>query len=167
MRYKIELAGRIFEVDVARRPDGWGVRVDGGPERAWSGARLGAAEWRVGVEGVSNILRVSVEGDQWTGQSRGAFVGGAVADPRAAVAMASAGGQGTLKAPMPGMVSRVLVAVGDRVAAGQVLLVVEAMKMENEFKAKIAGVVRELHVAAGQAVAASAVLVTIDPHVAG
>ncbi len=162
MRYKVEHGGQTRVIDVVRRGAGWGVRIDGGPEVAWSGARLGPAEWRLGSENVAAVHRIAVEGDQWVAQAGGGFAGGTVADPRAGVALAAAAGQGAVKAAMPGMVARVLVAPGDRVLAGQVLLVVEAMKMENEFKSKVGGVVRELHVAAGQTVTANALLVTLD-----
>ena len=64
-------------------------------------------------------------------------------------------------APMPGKVVRVLVAVGDEVSAGQGLLVVEAMKMQNEMKAARAGKVLSLNGAAGATVAAGEVLATI------
>jgi biotin carboxyl carrier protein len=64
-------------------------------------------------------------------------------------------------APMPGKVVRVLVAVGDEVAAGQGLLVVEAMKMQNELKAPRAGKVLSLHAGPGATVAAGESLATI------
>ncbi len=81
---------------------------------------------------------------------------------RAAAAAASAGGgkgDKLLKSPMPGRVVKVMVAPGDEVAAGQPVLVVEAMKMENELKAKVAGKVTEVFVKAGEPVEANAKLV--------
>lgn len=65
-------------------------------------------------------------------------------------------------APMPGRVMRVLAAVGDRVSARQALVVVEAMKMENELRTARNGVVREVRVTPGAAVETGAVLVVID-----
>jgi len=70
-------------------------------------------------------------------------------------------GEKVVKSPMPGRVVRVLVNKGDQVAAGQALLVVEAMKMENEVRAKAAAVVVEVHVAAGATVEGNAKLVTL------
>ena len=75
-------------------------------------------------------------------------------------AAASHGGQ-VVKAPMPGRVTHVAVAVGDTVAAGTPLLVIEAMKMENEFKASGPGTVTDVRVQAGQAVNPGDVLVVI------
>ncbi len=72
-------------------------------------------------------------------------------------AMASAsdgGGGGTIAAPMPGRVVRVLVATGDQVEADAPLLIVEAMKMENEVRSPAAGIVRSIAVAAGDTVEA-------------
>ena len=70
---------------------------------------------------------------------------------------------GTVHAIMPGSIVRVLVAEGDEVTAGQVLLVLEAMKMENELRAPISGVVKAIHVDPGQAVEMNAVLADIAP----
>jgi len=74
------------------------------------------------------------------------------------------GGEGvaSVMAPMPGKVVRVLVAAGDPVEAGQGLIVVEAMKMQNEMKAPRAGRVLKISVQAGSAVAAGDVLATIE-----
>jgi len=63
-----------------------------------------------------------------------------------------ASGGGVVTAPLPGVVSEVRVGLGDSVEAGAVLLVLEAMKMENEIYAPVDGVVREIYVEAGQQV---------------
>ncbi|MET9457142.1 biotin carboxylase N-terminal domain-containing protein [Streptomyces canus] len=73
-------------------------------------------------------------------------------------------GADSLTAPMPGTVTVVKVAVGDEVAAGQSLLVVEAMKMEHVISAPHAGTVAELDVTAGTTVAMDQVLAVIAPH---
>jgi biotin carboxyl carrier protein len=73
------------------------------------------------------------------------------------------GGGQRLVAPMPGRVVAVHVARGDRVQAGAPLVVLEAMKMENEFRATGDGVVAEVAVAAGQAVNAGDLLVVVTP----
>jgi biotin carboxyl carrier protein len=73
------------------------------------------------------------------------------------------GAGGVLRAPMPGLVVRVEVTEGQQVAAGTGLVVVEAMKMENELRAVRAGVVAKVHVRAGTAVEKGAVLVTLEP----
>jgi len=63
---------------------------------------------------------------------------------------------------MPGRITMVRVSTGDRVAPGDTLVVVEAMKMENELKASVAGVVGEVRVQAGQPVNAGDVLLVVQ-----
>lgn len=61
-------------------------------------------------------------------------------------------GDGRVKAPIPGQITRVMVAVGQEVQAGQPLIVLEAMKMENEIRAPRSGKVKALHVSPGKSV---------------
>ncbi len=76
---------------------------------------------------------------------------------------AVATGPAPMKAPMPGLVVRVHVAVGDSVATGQGLVVIEAMKMENELRATAPGVVLAVRAIPGTAVEKGAVLVELGP----
>jgi biotin carboxyl carrier protein len=71
-------------------------------------------------------------------------------------------GPETVKAFMPGKIVKVHVGAGDKVAAGAGLLIMEAMKMENEIKARRPGTVRAVHVAVGQTVDNGALLIEID-----
>jgi len=71
-------------------------------------------------------------------------------------------GDGRIKAPIPGTISQVMVAIGDEVEAGQALLVLEAMKMENEIRAPRAGVVKLLNVNPGQRVTLNDLLAEIE-----
>ncbi|MFE0601192.1 acetyl/propionyl/methylcrotonyl-CoA carboxylase subunit alpha [Streptomyces sp. NPDC058892] len=93
------------------------------------------------------------DGDSWHVQRH---------DPVSAHGAAGAGAD-TLAAPMPGTVTVVKVAVGDRVTAGQSLLVVEAMKMEHVMSAPHAGTVTELDVSPGTTVAMDQVLAVVTP----
>jgi biotin carboxyl carrier protein len=70
-------------------------------------------------------------------------------------------GPAPILAPMPGLIVRVSVEVGDKVEAGQGIVVMEAMKMENELRATTAGVVKSIEVAAGTAVEKGALLVAL------
>ena len=76
-------------------------------------------------------------------------------------ASASPVGPAPILAPMPGLIVRVNVRVGDTVEAGQGVVVMEAMKMENELRATAAGVVKSVEVAAGTAVGKGALLVAL------
>lgn len=71
-------------------------------------------------------------------------------------------GDQRISAPMPGRVLRVFAAVGDEVAAGQAVVVIEAMKMENDLKVLRAGRVREVLVAEGVSVEAGRLLVVVE-----
>ncbi|MCP3914513.1 MAG: acetyl-CoA carboxylase biotin carboxyl carrier protein subunit [bacterium] len=77
-------------------------------------------------------------------------------------ARAAGKGGGAIQAVMPGVVVELLVDVGQTVSAGQPLLILEAMKMQNEIRAEADGVVDALHVAAGQAVAAGEKLISLS-----
>lgn len=77
-------------------------------------------------------------------------------------ATAGPSGPAPILAPMPGMIVRVSVNVGDRVEAGQGLVVMEAMKMENELRATAPGTVKSVEVAAGMAVEKGALLVALE-----
>lgn len=67
-----------------------------------------------------------------------------------------------VRAPMPGLVLRVLVEPGEAVEAGQGVAVLEAMKMENELKAPASGTISAIHVAAGDAVGKNDLLITLE-----
>ncbi|MGW9042250.1 ATP-binding protein [Streptomyces lydicus] len=117
---------------------------------------------RVTVDGVTHTFHRSGDwlgrdGDSWQVTDH---------DPVAAALRGAGGAHGaeTLAAPMPGTVTVVKVAVGDEVAAGQGLLVVEAMKMEHVISAPHAGTVTELDVTAGATVAMDQILAVIAPH---
>jgi biotin carboxyl carrier protein len=77
-------------------------------------------------------------------------------------AIAGPTGPAPIIAPMPGLIVRVNVSVGDRVEAGQGLVVMEAMKMENELRAIAAGTVRSVEVSPGTAVEKGALLVALE-----
>ncbi|GKQ37644.1 biotin carboxylase N-terminal domain-containing protein [Streptomyces sp. A012304] len=115
----------------------------------------------VTLDGVRHTFRragdwLGRDGDAWQVRDH---------DPVAAsLSGAAHAGADSLTAPMPGTVTVVKVAVGDEVAAGQSLLVVEAMKMEHVISAPHAGTVAELDVAPGATVAMDQVLAVIAPH---
>ena len=70
-------------------------------------------------------------------------------------------GDGRLKAPIPGLIARYLVEVGNEVKAGQPIVILEAMKMENEVRSPTAGRVEAIHVPMGETVARGTLLVEI------
>jgi glutaconyl-CoA decarboxylase len=89
----------------------------------------------------------------------------APAAPKAAPAApkpAAAAGGNTVTAPMPGVVLNIMVSVGQTIKANDVLLILEAMKMENEVTAPVAGTVKEVIVAKGASVNTGDVMVVIE-----
>ncbi len=90
----------------------------------------------------------------------------ALQDPRKALLAAAggaAGSGGTLTAPMPGKVVKLLVKEGDLVTEGQPLLIMEAMKMQNELRAVSEGVVVKVSTSEGATVETGSVLITVGP----
>ncbi len=81
---------------------------------------------------------------------------------RGAAAYSPQRGDGRVKAPIPGLITRVLVEAGQRVGIGQPVVVLEAMKMENEIRAPLSGVVRAVMVSPDESVIRGAILVEIE-----
>lgn len=162
MTYQVQVGERSITVDVVRDGDGWAVSVDGGPPRRVHGGRTGATDWRLDVDGAHHTLGLHVAGERFTAQVDGLGLSGTVVDARrAALDLAAGGAKGEVHTMMPGAVVRIPVQAGQAVAKGQVLVVVEAMKMENEFKSPMDGTVQQVAVRVGQAVEANALLVVV------
>lgn len=154
--YVVDVEGGIVTVDGTRLEAHWAA-VPGTPlihfllgKDSWTVAcqQLDGGHWALGAAG--ERFEVEVQDDRskqieaLTGQGRKPAVGGAV------------------KAPMPGLVVRVEVTAGQVVEVGEGLVVVEAMKMENELRASYRGVVEQIHVSAGDRVEKGAPLVTLS-----
>jgi biotin carboxyl carrier protein len=175
MQFHVEIGDKVRDVVVKRAGDRFTVTVDGHAYTV-DARRLdaGTLSLLVASNPGANPVR-SVEAGIGAGPEAGAFTvsvnghgvalqlrsAGAGRRGRDAGGAAGAGPQ-KIKAPMPGKVVRVLVAPGDEVKARQGLVVVEAMKMENELNAARAGRVRDVLVSEGRSVDAGAVLVIVD-----
>jgi biotin carboxyl carrier protein len=127
--------------------------ADGRIERALVGRRANGreAEVEVTIDGWRFAFRVE-DASRASLRERASRVAGA----------AAGAGPTSIRTPIPGRVVSVAVAPGDAVSAGQPLLVVEAMKMQNDVRAPRAGTIARVDVAAGQAVDAGDVLVVIE-----
>jgi biotin carboxyl carrier protein len=159
-RTVVLLDGAVVEVEASAPGAGRGgaqatsIRIDDRQFELWleeqarivSGVRVATGEWGVIANGRRFFARIESE------QSR----------IQAAAKPASAG-EAAIRSPMPGRVVRVLVAEGAAVAAGTPVVVVEAMKMENELAAGGDGVVTKVHVVAGASVEGGALLVELGP----
>ncbi len=118
------------------------------------------------IDGKAVAVQLNAAGDAYTatvnGKSFTVKVAEGAAVPVAAAAPAGNGALTPLAAPLPGTVVKVVAEVGTEVAEGDVVLVIEAMKMETEIKAAKAGIVREINVSASQVVAAGDTLAMIE-----
>lgn len=169
MTFEIEIDGRARAVSVERTGEGrYRVVVDG---RAHVVDAARAGEFGLSLlldeAGVSRDVQVAPVGRSGEllavldGRTVPVTVNGRRSRRRSGDAGASAAGEAPVVAPMPGRVVRLLVSPGDAVAARQPVIVVEAMKMENELRSPKAGTVKDVAVQAGASVEAGRVLVTI------
>ncbi|HUE77729.1 MAG TPA: acetyl-CoA carboxylase biotin carboxyl carrier protein subunit [Longimicrobiales bacterium] len=165
MRYFVTMAGRTLEVDLS----GDTPTVDGRPVDAQLSRLPGTPMRHLVVDGRSHVLVSSREAKhRWDLHLDGEHLAVEVVDERTRAIRAMTGqtaaaqGPRPVRAPMPGLVVRVQVEPGDRVAAGSSVVIIEAMKMENDLKAEGAGVVARVLVEAGQPVEKGAVLVELE-----
>jgi biotin carboxyl carrier protein len=163
MKYVTTINNKKFEVDI--RNDG-SVWVNG-KTREVDFLALGPAlysiimdtiQHEVVVEGVEDNVEVLLNGRLYTGT---------VLDERSQLMKSRRGGleadsgEVTIRAPMPGLIAAVLCNEGDAVEAGQTLVILESMKMQNELKAPRAGTVQRVSVTSGQTVEQRKVLITL------
>src|ERR1700747_2033309 len=164
MTYDVTIDGMDYRLELDRGGGGWGWRVDG---RA---VEIDAVLARrdvlsILIDGKAYEIkreRTAVDMHLWVGSVRYAVQ---LRDPRSLRGRAATDdGKGPRKllAPMPGKIVRVLVAESEEVEAGQGIVVVEAMKMENEIKSPKKGVVRKLVASEGAAVNAGDVLAVVE-----
>lgn len=165
MLYHVTIGSRTLTVELA----GDRVLIDGADVgRAELAALPGTQVRHLLLDGRSVTVVARRGEDAWNLHVDGWPVRAEVVDERTrairAMTGAAAGPQGPkpVRAPMPGMIVRTEVSVGDVVRAGQGVVVMEAMKMENELKAEADGVVARVLIEAGQAVEKGAVLVEFE-----
>ena len=141
------------------------IRIDGEITEPVAPDSLVAAEpgvYSILVDGASYEVTVDA-GEVIVGSRRFTYE---IEDPRQWKRSSdSAGihGRAQILAPMPGKIVRILVAIGAEVNAGDAIIVIEAMKMQNEMKAPRAGRVAEIHGKENDSVVAGAILAIIDP----
>lgn len=138
MKYQVKVDGKVFEVEVEKIGGGYASLTPGSLTAAPAAPVAPAPQ-----------------------AAAPAPAPAAPAAPAPQAAAPAAGGAGDVVAPMPGTVLKVNVNNGDTVASGDVILILEAMKMENEIVAPCAGTVT-LNVKAGETVDTDAVLASVQ-----
>jgi biotin carboxyl carrier protein len=144
--YRVTIGDQVWEVDARFTAGGFCSLL------------IGGTSYLAGITEQDGAIVVDVGGESYAVEVEEAI--------RHAIRTRGSGAGGgasrTLTAPLPGRVTHVAVQAGDRVGPGDTLLVIEAMKMENEFRAAAAGRVAEVRVEVGQAVNAGDVLLVLD-----
>jgi biotin carboxyl carrier protein len=169
LKRDIDIGGRKYRLEASTDYDSWQFVLENDfSERVQSSASLvetQPGQYSVLLDGRS--LHVRMEAGQGTAV---VHVGGseypvAVQDPREAKrnsSAAAAEGREAVMAPMPGKVIRILVVEGQEVLAGAGILVIEAMKMQNELKCHRAGRIKSVHATEGSTVASGEVLAIVE-----
>lgn len=165
MAYEVTIGDATHRVEARRDGDGWVVTVDG------TDVQVDAT---LPQPGVVHLVREGVSTAANVARTRGGYdivLGGVthsvgvIDERRKALAAITGegvtGGGEVISTSMPGKVVALLVSEGDVVEAGQGIIVIEAMKMENELRASGPGVVEAIHVSVGDAVEGGAELVRI------
>jgi len=142
------------------------VSIDGN-EFMVDGKKTGRTNYSLIVENRSFEVEVDPDGDEYRALVDGRNYYVNLMDERrvrtgAGQAGGKAQGRQTVSVPMPGKVIAVIVNEGDKVEKGQGLVIVEAMKMENEVRSPIAGEVKEIKVRQGETIEAGAALLIVE-----
>lgn len=165
MIYEVTIEAKTYRVELARQGSSWSCKLDG-QDFPFDVTTLQNGLLSVLVEGKSYEVRHEVAGSETSivvGHER---FKATVRDPRSLRSRGRGddGGQGPKKiiAPMPGKVVRIVAAPGAEVEAGEPVLVIEAMKMQNELKAPKKGKVKRINVTEGAAVEAGQTLAEVE-----
>ena len=166
MSYLVTIQGTTYTVSLDDREDQVALRVDGRQLEIDMASIQGDHSYSLLIDGRSYTAVTATQGEQREVTVNGVSSAVAVEDEQLArlrgqvKSRRRAGGE-QIKAPMPGRVVSISAAVGDAVESGQGVVVIEAMKMENELRAQSSGQVKEIRVGEGDTVDRNAVLVVI------
>jgi len=163
MKLAVKVRDHVHDVVVTRQNGHYVVEIDGRRHEVDS-HKLENNFYSFVTDGRSYEVSVERDGDTYKVRRGAAQLDVTMSDPgrQARESLASSSGPEKVVSQMPGKVVRVLVAVGDEVAAGAGLVVVEAMKMENEIATVKGGKVTKIAVAPGEAVEGGALLLVVE-----
>jgi biotin carboxyl carrier protein len=166
MKYITAVDGVDFEVEIL---DDGNVSVNGTIYEVDFEEVSGQSVFTLIVDGKSYEAHVNLDEDEWQVLIRGTMYMADVVDERekrlreAAGEVSGGTGEYVLKSPMPGLVVKVPVKVGDSVETGDVLVILESMKMQNELKAPQEGVVSEVNIQEGDSVEQKEIMLKLKP----
>ena len=164
MKYVTTVNNKQFEIEILA--DG-SITVDG-KKREVDFRALDPSMYSILAENVSHELTIEQREDEIEVLMRGRLYSNRVLDERALLMAQRSGtlggesGEVNIKSPMPGLIVAVKVETGQEVKAGDTVIILESMKMQNELKASRDGVVGSVNVQAGQTVEQNKVLVSIS-----
>jgi biotin carboxyl carrier protein len=166
MKFDVRIGDKTRIVELERNADRWRIALDGQPLDA-DAVQVAPNIFSILLRGQSHEIRVTPSPNgTLTLQTNLEEFTAEVVDPRAWSgrhhSALEAEGRQQVVAPMPGKVVRLLVKAGDTVEAGQGLLVVEAMKMQNEIRSPKSGIVERLLAQEGKAVNAGEILAWVE-----
>ena len=163
MKITARIGDRMHDVQIERQNGHYVVEVDGETLRV-DAQKLEGDFYSLLTGGRSYEISVQPQADSYLVRHGAATAKVELFDAgrQGREALKTAGGPERIMAQMPGKVARILVAEGDEVEAGQGLLVLEAMKMENEIASDRGGVVAQLAVEEGQTVDGGALLAVVE-----
>ena len=166
MKYEVLLAGKTRVVELTQQNGAWKISLDGNPLDA-NAVEVAPHTFSVLLNGGSHQIRIAPRPDGTLTLHTGlAEYHAEVSDPRSwrgrRHGALEAEGRQQIVAPMPGKIVRILVKQGDTVEAGQGLVVVEAMKMQNEIRSPKSGKIEKLFAKEGQLVNAGEALLWVE-----
>ena len=159
---RIDLGQGVHEVDIVRERDGGYLARFDGDEQRFEIDELGVDKVRFRSNGMMETARFLRESDRLFVLHRGVTTDVRDLTLAAPASAAATGGDGKVRAAMNGRVVAVLVRPGDKVAAGQPVMTLEAMKMEHVHTAGVAGTVSAIDVAEGEQVTTGKIVVEIE-----
>ncbi len=165
-----------YQVTVEETRKEWHIGLKKEGVNEWKKIILPKNNYQVAEDGLvsliynnaSYLMDLDAEGTNYTVYTRGSHRQVSILDDErilrdSLMGGRSLGGQENLKAGMPGKIVKVFVKPGDKVAAGQPLLIMEAMKMENEMKASEDVIIDRIHISEGKSIESGALLISFKP----
>ena len=163
MKYVTEVNGRRYEIEVGNE----GQLLVNGEERQVDFLSLGPSLYSIIMNNQSLQVVIDGERGRYDVLMHGHLYETTVLDEQAMMLARRSGGllnrSGDVSAPMPGLIVQVPVAVGQQVEAGETLVILESMKMQNELQAPVSGTVESVHCSDGQTVDKGELLIVVRP----